>query len=353
MSHIPFRTNMTRESNPSNPGEDGAWFKMRENNNFIDVPGIQGSVANDPKLGWMALDDFTGHQIPVNALLIEFELKTSDGYDLYLDESSQECAGDNDIVDLDQYGLTSDNAIVIEAYNKSTNEDDNDERDYPDNNLNTKGYWFVVQDEKGNDIDVSNGAQEVSSSDSCLGWNPIPKDSSLPTDRVVSDRIKKEICQSLDLDPEDYKLYASDDNTSVAFDDDSVVDLGLVGLKRNDPMLVKYEPGDSNKNSDSGSESGYGGGQDNGQGNDSDKWVNYTRQVQNITSGDWSTFPGTIRNLQPDEILWTDGNASYSYALSPNITAYQVVRRYPNTPDGAVTEFGLVSASPYYFKLLD
>lgn len=128
-----------------------------------------------------------------------------------------------------------------------------------------------------------------------MGWNPIPDDDSLPTNHVPSGKIRKHICQSLNLNLQDYKLYSSkSDDADDVFDDNYVIDLGEAGLTSNDPLWVKYEPGDnkSSSGSDSGDDDNKDNSQDNGSGNNDDngsgsanRWVNYTRRLQNITGG--------------------------------------------------------------------
>ncbi|KAH6897927.1 acid phosphatase-domain-containing protein [Coprinopsis sp. MPI-PUGE-AT-0042] len=77
-------------------------------------------------------------------------------------------------------------------------------------------------------------------------------------------------------------------------------------------------------------------------------YQNFTRRLVNIAGGDWNIYPEAIRNTYRGDILWTDG-ANTAFASAPNISAYNVVRRAGNTPNGAVTAVGLASASPYYF----
>ncbi|KAJ7174838.1 hypothetical protein C8R46DRAFT_1252948 [Mycena filopes] len=93
-----------------------------------------------------------------------------------------------------------------------------------------------------------------------------------------------------------------------------------------------------------------------------DPWATFYKRIQNISgNADWSAFPGTIPNLVPDEILWTDGNLTAYPALPQwgsvdgysNTNAYRVVRRNPNMATGTVIESGLVSAAYGYFQLLD
>ncbi|KAJ7433802.1 acid phosphatase-domain-containing protein [Mycena latifolia] len=81
------------------------------------------------------------------------------------------------------------------------------------------------------------------------------------------------------------------------------------------------------------------------------RYRNFTRKLVNITTGDWSIYPESIRNTHKGDILWTDGSANHAFASAPTITAYKVVRRRGNVWNGSVMMEGLASASPYYFQL--
>jgi len=84
--HISVRINMARDKNPSSPGEDGAWFKVRKNGRYINIPS-ELAVSGNPKLAWFPLEGFTS--MPTADALIVFAINSNDEYHVYLDESSE------------------------------------------------------------------------------------------------------------------------------------------------------------------------------------------------------------------------------------------------------------------------
>jgi len=258
-------------------------------------------------------------------------------------------------VDLKKYGLYKHKPIILEV----KNDDGGPGREYHPDHLGKIGYWFVVQAENGDNIDVSDGATAVDNDDSTLGWNPLPKDPDLPSDiwHAGASLVKKKICHSLNLDPRDYQVYTSQaDKASEYIGDSSVIDFRTVGERGNNPMMVKYyivndsDGGSDNEdnNQDNNDDNSGGDTTDN-----TDPYVNFTKRLQNITTGDWNIYPDAIPGTYSGEILWTDGDSSHSFTSAPTIQAYRVVRRNPSVYNGQVIQTGLASASTYYFKLLD
>ncbi|KIJ24596.1 hypothetical protein M422DRAFT_56350 [Sphaerobolus stellatus SS14] len=398
---------MARDANPDMPGEDGLWFKVRKDGEFIDPPLLFQTGGSDSKLGWIGLGalNTTATQSVSASKIINLiaPFDTADKglkFSLDLDGSSSP-SKDNDPVDMSQYGLQKVNPIVLEVNDNNSdnpdnngdnpdnngdqpnndgdnpdnngdqpnndgdnpndnggqpnddddNNDDDDDGDYPPGHNGKKGYWFCVTNKKGKYVDLSDSATAVSKKDSYVGWNPIPK-SSISDNVVASGKIKKKICQSLGLNTSDYKLYASQaDDDDDFYADNYVVELDQVGLKSNNPMLLKYKPGNENSSSDDSSSEENANTMNNSNRNtgytgNTDQYSTFTRRLQNITSGNWDIYyPDAITGTYNGEILWTDGNSNHCFATAPNIAAFRVVRRNPCTPDGAVVNYGLASAN--------
>ncbi|KAF4612590.1 hypothetical protein D9613_012708 [Agrocybe pediades] len=80
-----------------------------------------------------------------------------------------------------------------------------------------------------------------------------------------------------------------------------------------------------------------------------DPYSAFTKKLKNVTSGNWNLYPEAIRDTYEGEILWTDGNDSYTFASAPRIKAYKVVRKDAR---GKVIAEGYASSNPFYFKLV-
>lgn len=122
------------------------WFRVRKDGNYVDVPPA-AQEKSDSTLGWIPLASFPGDSTTVSDIISGIgEVSHGVTYDsVYLDESSSTAADNDESVDLDQYGLTQDNAIVL-----GVKKDD-------DNNTNDNGNDGNNGDGNGNDGNGGNG----------------------------------------------------------------------------------------------------------------------------------------------------------------------------------------------------
>jgi len=126
---ISLTINMVRDANSNHPGVDGLWFRVREDDKFINPPPLPpGADSDDPTVGWIPLETFITWDMAniadsfgptttpsAEKIVATVDLFSDTTYDLYLDKSASTPSRGSDLVDLNQYGLLKDNAIILQV----------------------------------------------------------------------------------------------------------------------------------------------------------------------------------------------------------------------------------------------